>query len=210
MGQDADWDGIITGVFMHMGQSDRIDVAAGIAVQAEFSGGLEQTWGNINNSLGGSSGVGIAQASPAEVKTLNLGSLNPMDPFDSVKIMQARIDHVLEACKGRSCENSAKDKFIIAALAQNQSMSFLGLKDLLDDAKGGSINWNDFFSKPKDPSQIDAKVRQAITGMTYEKGFMLLKYIQDVRVLLAWGWKLPDGMKETDLDDLEKLAKGQG
>jgi hypothetical protein len=93
---------------------------------------------------------------------------------------------------------------VTAALAQNKSIDSNTLETL--SKPSGDIDWSTVFNQPNTSLQPDAQLRQTLTGYTYNTNFMLLLYIKDLRELYSQGWALPDGITETDLDDLEKLA----
>ena len=177
-----------------------IEVAAGLAVQGEYSGIVDSLIGDV---APGSSGYGLAQTNAEEINALGLGNLDPQNPVDAIRVMEARIETAQGACTG--CRPT--DLLIVAALAQNRSLDASGVTSLLE-AGGGSIDWDTYFRDPKTPEQMDARIRQALTGTTYEKSFMLLKYIQDLRELYRKGWALPNGITENDLDALEALGNG--
>jgi hypothetical protein len=200
MGWIPDYVGIARAEAVMGRNSGSIEVAAGLAVQGEYSGYVDSFLGDITP---GSSGYGLAQTNADEISALGLGDLDPNNHADAVSAMEARIGAAHGACTG--C--SPTDLLIVAALAQNRSLDASGVAGLLK-AGGGSIDWDTYFRDPTTPGQIDAQIRQALTGKTYEKGFMLLKYIQDLRELYRKGWALPDGITEDDLDALEALANG--
>jgi RHS repeat-associated protein len=201
MGWIPDYIGIARAEAVMGKNGGSIEVAAGLAVQGEYSGYVDTLAGDI---MPGSSGYSLAQTNDDEINALGLENLDPQNPADAIRVMEARIGTAQAACTG--C--SPTDLLIVAALAQNRSLDASGVAGLLE-AGGGSIDWNKYFRDPKTPSQIDARIRQALTGKTYEKGFMLLKYIQDLRELYRKGWALPDGITERDLEALEALANGE-
>jgi hypothetical protein len=189
------------------GKGGSIEVAAGLAVQSEYSGLIDNTYGTWQNMHGGSSGVGYAQTNANEISTLGLGDLNPLNPADSVKVMDARIAEPLSACGTNGC--SSKDKLIIAALAQNRNIASSDVNFL--KSNGPNFDWKAFLdSKRDEPKQSDANFRQNVTGIYYNSYFQLLKYVQDMRELYRQGWKLPDGISASDLGDLEEFARSNG
>jgi hypothetical protein len=178
--------------------SGSIEVAAGIAVQGEWSGYADTIIGDITP---GSSGYGLAQTNAQEINSLGLGKLDPQKPADAVQVMEARIAAVQNAC----IDCSAQDLFFAAALAQNRGITPETMK-LLSKPKG-DVNWDSFFAEPRTPGQLDARIRQALTGIQYDTKFMLLKYVRNVRALHQKGWALPNGISEEDLGNFENLAR---
>jgi hypothetical protein len=119
--------------------------------------------------------------------------------------MQSRIENAQGACQG--CNGI--DKVVVAALAQNKQISIGTISQLSRGAKGQGIAWNDYFkAPPTSKGQLDAQVREQLTGMKY-KNLVLLKYIQDLKELNQEGWDLPDDINIDDLDDLEDLANSK-
>jgi len=178
-----------------------IEVAAGLAVQGEYSGYVDNFVGDITP---GSSGYGLAQTNAAEISALGLGDLDPNNPADAVTVMEARIAAVQNACSG--C--SARDLLVAAALAQNRGITPDTMRALSEPE--GDVNWGNFFGETRSNSQPDAQLREALTGMDYQTSFMLYLYIRDLRELYRRGWELPNGITEADLDYLEELAQSNG
>ncbi|MBI9047115.1 MAG: RHS repeat-associated core domain-containing protein, partial [Anaerolineaceae bacterium] len=180
--------------------SDSIETAAGIAVQAEFSGWIDNIIGDITP---GSSGYGIAQTNITEIEKLGLENLDPKEPEDALIVMQTRIE---SACK--ACENcTGEDLIIVASLAQNNMISTDDIKYMSREANGEGINWRQYLGKESSSAgQIDAQIRTEISGMNY-KQLMLKKFILDMRALRWLGWDLPQGITPSSLDDLENLTR---
>ncbi len=149
----------------------------------------------------GPSGYGLAQTNSEEISQLGLGDLNPLNPVDAITVMEARIASVQGACVG--C--SPRDMLIVAALAQNRAISSEQIGKM--SKGGGDINWQNFFDTRVTQSQLDAKIPQALSGIPFDRRFILLKYIQNMRLLYGIGWTLPDGITEADLDALEESAR---
>jgi hypothetical protein len=192
-----------------MGGNGDIEVAAGLAVQGEYSGALDDAAGNIMSIVQGPghSGYGIAQASSNEITALGLKG-DPHDPSIAVKVMQARIENAQGLCQ--NC--TAKDMLIVAALDQNGGgqISPQDIKDLSNGANGGGIDWKSYFkAPPTSAGQIDAQVRVPLSGLKNYKSLLLLKYVQDLREIVNRGWDLPDGVTEADLNDMEDIANGE-
>lgn len=179
------------GVALTMAITDPDDVdavvAAGLAVQSEYP------WAIV-----GGDARGFAQATDDELAD----GKDPYSPSDSVDIMQGRIDAAIEACGPKRCPDGS-DRLIVAAISQNGYT--LDFKSLPKEADG-SIDWNKTFAsdiggETDDPA---AQLRQSATGMNYSTKFMLKIYVQDLRLLLKAGYKLPDWATEEDLDYIEK------
>jgi hypothetical protein len=180
-----------------------IEVAAGLAVQSEFAGIADEMAGIISP---GSSNIGIAQTNAEEIATLGLGSGNPNDPSVAVRVMQVRIGNAQAAC--HNC--TARDRVIVAALAQNKGVSPIDLDGWSRSANGGGIAWEDIFRNSTSTGQFDAESREKFTGVQYENYFMVQKYVKDLRELYKRGWDLPDDITETDLNSLEAWARSNG
>lgn len=116
--------------------------------------------------------------------------------------MEARIAVVQKAC----VECSARDLLVAAALAQNGGITPETMRQL--SMLKGDVDWVSFFREdwPSSNMQLDAQIRQELTGMDYQRSFMLYRFIRNIRVLHQRGWDLPDGITEEDLDDLENFA----
>jgi hypothetical protein len=184
-----------------MGRNDgSIEVAAGLAVQGEYSGYVDSFIGGVTP---GSSNYGLAQTNADEISQLGLGDLDPNDPHDAVLVMQARIAAVQDAC----IKCSPKDLLVAAALAQNRAIDPRTMKEL--SIPEGDVAWNKFFGNTRN-SQFDADLREILTGMDYQTSFMLYRYIHNLRELHRRGWELPDGITEADLDYLEEFAQNNG
>jgi len=199
LGWGPDSYGIVIATSNINSDTGSIETAAGIAVQSEFLGPLDYII-----IPGASSGYGIAQTNVKEIKSLDLGDLNPLNNADSVKVMQARINSAHKACL--QCTDT--DFFVVAALAQNNSIAIEDIKYWSGQAKGNGIAWKEYFHQnEKSNLQPDAAIRQSITRIPYNTRFMLLKFILDIRALHQNGWDLPRGISEAELDSLEKLAR---
>jgi hypothetical protein len=182
-----------------MNHRGSIEVTAGLAVQGQFSG-------NIDNMVGvwkgRSSGYGLAQTNPEQAAAMGLGPLNPHNPSNAVLVMTARIENAQAACT--NC--NAIDRFLIGALAQNGFSTGDGFNNYKND--DGSINWKKYFGNPPGDVQADAKVREAFISVPFTN-LVVLKYIMDVRVLSQRGWNLPEGISEEDLDYIDDLVRGK-
>jgi hypothetical protein len=75
-------------------------------------------------------------------------------------------------------------------------------------APEGDIQWGAFFQEDRSNSQLDAQIREVLTGMDFQTSLQLLIYVQNMRELYRRGWDLPNGITEEDLDYLEDLARG--
>jgi hypothetical protein len=204
MGWIPDYVGIARAEAVMGRNGGSIEVAAGLAVQGEYSGYADNAVAGVKSLFGGSSGVGLAQTNAQEISDLGLGNLDPNNPADAVLVMEARIAAVQNACVG--C--SASDLLVAAALAQNRGIDAETMGSLV--APDGSVDWRAFFGEPRSNSQPDAQLREALTGMDYQTSFMLYLYIRDLRELYRRGWELPPGITEADLDYLEELAQSNG
>ena len=187
IGATPDYVGIAT--TMAFTDTDDAVTAAGLAVQSQYP------WAIV-----GGSGKGFAQASNEEIKD----GQNPYSPSDAVAIMENRINTVVDACT--LCKTPT-DRLIVAALAQNypgfnkNTVTYLPFKD-------GQINWSKVMTSEQfnNPSAMDAKIRQQITGMNYETQLMLKIYMQDLKVLMQLGYQLPDEYTGADFDYINNLT----
>ena len=158
-------------------------VAAGLTVQSQYP------WAIFTGG-----GRGLAQASEDE--------LDGEDPYSSTvaeKIMDERITDARNACT--KCSSGA-DELIVAAIAQNGFVLDFGSLPLTEN---NTIDWQEFFDSNVggNSDQLDAQIRQAITGMDYSAEFMLKLYIQDLRLLMKLGYDLPECIKEEDIKFIE-------
>jgi|GEM_PF-2816517 len=165
-------------------------VAAGLAVQSQYP------WTIFTGS-----GKGLAQASREE-----LNGRNPYSPAVAVQVMEERINTVVDAC--RLCKTPT-DRLIVAALAQN-SPGFNRNTVTYLPYENGQIDWKTVMSDPDQkfnhPSAIDAKIRQFVTRKNYETQLMLKLYIQDLEMLMALGYQLPDKYVGADFAYIHKLT----
>jgi hypothetical protein len=207
-GLTADLVGIAQAEAALGGKGGPTDVAAGLAVQGEFSYG-----DNVaalvahGDPFSQQSGFGLAQTNAKEIGALGLSG-DPNDPSVAVKVMQARIDNGQRACHG--C--TARDRVIVAALAQNGGISQSALSRWSESASGGGIKWEDYFQEQfgNSPNAADAQFRENISGIRYPTYFMVLKYARDLLELNQRGWDLPYGVTVEQLRDLEKWAESNG
>jgi hypothetical protein len=197
LGVIPDYQGAVKAT-MVMGKDGNIAVGAALAVQGEWAGFVDNVIGDVKP---GSSGYGLAQTNSQEISSLGLGNLNPQNPGDAVQVMEARISAVQNACTG--CDEI--DLLIAGALAQNRSITRDQMAKM--SKGGGGINWENFLKGSVSPGQLDARIRQALTGLPFDRRYILLKYIQDMRLLYKWGWTLPDNIDEDLLDDMENTAR---
>ena len=192
------------------GMGASTDVAAGLAVQGEFSGVGDHiaayfAHGDPNSS---ESGYGLAQTNSDEISGLGLGNGDPEDSSVAVKVMQTRIGNAQRACAG--C--TPKDRVIAAALAQNRGIDLSTLGSWAKQAKGGGIDWNQYFSNEfkNAKNSPDAQFRENVTHIRYPTYFMVDKYVTDLFELERRGWVLPYGITNEELSDLETWAKNNG
>ena len=179
-----------------------IEVAAGLAVQGEFSGALDLVAGMFSDS----SGYGLAQVGDKELESLGMAGQDPFDPNVAVTVMESRIESAQDLCI--NC--SPVDLIIVAALAQNGSGQ-LSDEDIVITSKELENNpdvWWDYIEEESTSAgQIDARVRTAATGMNY-KQLLVTKYVMDMRALHDIGWDLPDGITINNLNNIENRARG--
>ena len=183
LGARADVEGAMVASAVTMNQNSDILVQAGIAVQSEYPlgivGGGEQGWAQANNE--------------------ELNGRNPFSPSASVDVMSNRIYNAIGNCK--QC-NSAVDKLVVAALAQNGfDFSPKGIGRF--PMKDGNINWGEFLSNNGgDPSSGIARMRQDVTDRNYDTQLMLKIYMQDLQLLVSMGYELPDWLTEEDIQTI--------
>jgi RHS repeat-associated protein len=166
-------------------KTDDAVVAAGLAVQSQWS--LSMVLGD---------GLGFAGALESE---LDEGQ-NPYSVAVAEEVMSERIDGAITGCDTKCADGV--DKLIVAAIAQNgYDLDFSSLP--LEPDK--TINWTEFFDSDIGSSTSDpfAQIRQEITGMDYSAEFMLKLYIQDLRLLMKLGYKLPSWATEKDVKFIE-------
>jgi hypothetical protein len=75
------------------------------------------------------------------------------------------------------------------------------------DKETNQIDWAKVMTSPNynNPSAPDARMRQVITGKNYETQLMLKLYIQDLEMLMALGYQLPDKYVGADFAYIHKL-----
>ena len=190
------------------GNSGSSAVAAGLAVQGEFSGNYEHIatlvlYGDWNSP---GSHYGLAQTDASEISAFGLSG-SPDDPTVAVAVMRARLEMAQEAC----IDCTPRDRVIAAALAQNQGITPKELKRWTERRNGEAMNWSAYFEEQFGSSinQSDAQVRENITGVRYPTYFMVLKYTRDLKALYERGWDLPYGITEGELDGLIKWSENQ-
>ena len=176
-----------------------IEVAAGLAVQGEFSGALDLVTGKFSYSPG----YGLAQVGDKELERLGMAGQDPFDPNVAVAVMESRLESVDDVCI-----NCTPQDYIFAyALAQNGMMDSGDLLGMAEKANGNGINWGEYiFSESTSSGKIDTQMRCAATGMNY-KQLLVVKYIKDLKALYWVGWDLPSGVSISDLDDWEDFAR---
>ncbi len=176
-----------------------IEVAAGLAVQGEYAGAIDDLVGNLTE---GESGYGLAQAGSKELSARGFENADPHDPNIASKVMQARIQEAQAACNG--CNSF--DMLVAAGIGQNGYIDFGEIKN------GPSNGWKSILDKPG--GDFVAQLRMFIDPS--DKMFnaiILQKYVQDLRAFHKLGWNLPEGMTETEfesyLNEMEALANGE-
>jgi len=142
--------------------------AAGIAVQC---------WGSDNPWGDEYSGYGIAQISKKQAETPygrpiqdSLGRLRgyglcigeydyrPQDAAWSAEFMRRRIQMVLDECKDRFCKD--RDKFIVAALAQNgPGFTIQDMRDLKAYVNNNEIKWEAWYGKRSNRSKKEYRTQ---------------------------------------------------
>lgn len=191
---------------------DDVLVAAGIAVQSQWSNFVSNNFVRDENL----SGKGPAQLSwvqmdakygeqvkDSEQYGLGLPYENPNNPGTAVAGMARRIYQVINACY--FCK--AKDKVIVAALAQNNGFT---LNSLLKDVKPRFYNketgvqWDRYFESRSSSSDPIAHSKELVTGLNYDTEFMLLSYTNDLLELNRRGWALPFGLSRFDIYDIRE------
>ena len=187
----------------HVANNNAI-VGAGIAVQSEYYGPWDTRAGAPN---GEHSGLGYAQATDTEMQALAqenpaLQGMDQEDPAVAVQVMATRIEMAVNACN--RCVDDT-DRFIVAALAQNgsgfgiDSIKFLPVVN-------GRIYWDDvMLNQGRGSSDPIALTRQATTGMNYSTQFMLKLYSYDAISLINNGFILPDGYKNVNWNEINRL-----
>ena len=182
-----------------------IEVAAGLAVQGEFSGIVDKIIGDLSP---GSSGYGLAQVGEKELEYLGMAGLDPFDTDVAIAVMESRIANAQNACY--NC--SPRDLIIVAALAQNGSgqLTSEDIGDVLPRLFSDPKAWEKYlFRESSSGGQFGVPLRVQAAGVDNYKQLLLLKYVMDLRVLNKWGWDLPEGITTEDLDYLENLARGK-
>jgi RHS repeat-associated protein len=128
MGVSPDYVGIVR-ANIAMNSTGSIEVAAGLAVQGQFSGKIDDVIGDI---WPGDSGYGLAQTNPDQTEAMSLGRLDPHDPSVAILVMQTRIENAQAACQ--NC--NSMDLFMIGALAQNNYLDNDGVNGLTRNSNG--------------------------------------------------------------------------
>ena len=176
-------------ITMAFADTDNAVVAAGLTVQSQYP------W-----SMFMGSGLGMSQIKQDKIDDLlEPDGQDPFSPSVAVEAMEELIGQATTQCE--LCTTGA-DKLVVAALAQNNFNPSL-FKNLTRNSDG-TLNWELFLQEyGGNPSAIDAKVRQGITGRNYETQLMLKIYLQDLRLLMRLGYDLPEGITEEDLKFVE-------
>jgi len=159
-------------------------VAAGLTVQSQYP------WAIYTGD-----GLGLAGAKDGELE-----GENPFSPPVAERVMNDRITNAIDAC-GAGCGNGV-DNLIVASIAQNgYALDFKSLPKEPDK----TIDWERFFNSNVGSSTSDrfAQIRQDITGMDFSAEFMLKLYIQDLRLLMRFGYDLPEWVHEGDIRYIE-------
>jgi RHS repeat-associated protein len=207
LGQFPDANGIATAMIFSS-HKDAV-VMAGIAVQSQWFGpqdvpAVASVWDRATGDDPNSHGYGIAQVGNEQMVAYGLEGENPMDPSVAAEAMQVRIQQAIEGCK--QCATGV-DRLIVAAIAQNGfgPENFVGLPE-----ENGVINWSEYLSSQGSGTDDPlAGIRQTLTGLNYNTAFMLKLYIRDLRILVALGYDLPEGITEDDLEYVEQQYVGQ-
>lgn len=167
-------------------------IAAGLAVQSEYP------WAIV-----GGNGKGLAQLTSSEMKGFGMEGEDPYSSSVAVAGMEKRIQNALEDCT--SC-TTGYDKLLVAAMAQNGSVTGLdNFGDLPLDPETNTIDWQTFFDNPKIGNSGDslAQLRAGVRNEQYSTLFMVRLYIQNLRALMKLGYELPDGITEEDVKYIE-------
>ena len=182
-------------------------VAAGIVVQSEWLGpqdipAVMSVYDNITGTDPGSHHYGLAQSNSSEMESLGIcKECSPWELSLADDIIAARIQNGLNDCT--LCD-SGVDTLIVSALSQNgfDTKLFNELRENSD----GTLNWGTFLNKfGWNPSDTVAKLRQGLTGDNYETELMLKLYMNDLRLLMRLGYKLPNGITPDDITEVEEI-----
>ncbi len=181
-----------------------IEVAAGLAVQSEFSGVAGDhlaAFAAHGDLFSPESGFGPAQVEEGWISAYGFSG-SPYDSDVAVGVMQARIENAQNACPG--C--SAQDLVIVAALAQNGGFESEHALETLTGAVSSGKKLGDFIAG----NWPQGGLRAQAAGLDSYWFLMVKKYVQDMKVLHLIGWELPEGVTMDDLDYLEEWADNYG
>jgi len=200
-----------------------IYVAAGMAIQSQWMSFVDSRWfvdcvmGGIRYifKLDGSSGIGPAQIDDDEMaalfkddwKIMKAFGLDQENPRVAIEAMRRRIYRQINACT--NC--TIKDKYIIAAIAQNSyEFVFEGDLDIYKNKENTDkfyYDWEEFFNKLKPKgNNLD---RRAGGHNNYDSRFMLKLFTNDIKDLVKNGWLLPSGITNMDLIEFDELSYGE-
>jgi len=180
-----------------------IEVAAGLAVQGEYAGPIDNILSLIAHGewQSSESGFGMAQTGAEEMSKFGING-SATDPNVAVQVMQARIQEAQGACNGCNDFNM----LVAAGIGQN---GYISPGEISDASSTG--NWDGILRKPG--GDLNARFRMFMdpSNKNYNQ-IALLKYGQDLRALYMLGWQRPDGMTEDEfnhyLKNLVNLANG--
>ncbi len=178
---------------------DRIEVAAGIAVQSQYYG----FWDRARFPFGSSKG--IAQVTNTEMEEFGL-NCNLDEASCSISAMAKRIDLVLKWCK--LC--SPEDKLVAAALAQNGGFSGGDMQALYNNRIEGNIDWDTYFFDRAKTANFDIRMPlRGIDYQVYDTRFMVLKYTEDMITLQDRDWSLPWGLTADQVVNVQERYGGK-
>ncbi len=177
--------------------TDNLLVAGGMAVQSQW---YLSMWDNPSNPLASSYG-------PAQLGNYDNYSGDPM----SLEVAKAGMTNRITNAQGNCPSCTPTDLFILAATAQNgpggefTPLDYKMYKIKNDDGSI-SIDWEKAWQERTYKTGMPGFREWASGGLQYDTRFMLRLFLNDVRALMAKGWKLPPGYEDIDWNRLEQLA----
>ncbi|MFZ1476044.1 MAG: RHS repeat-associated core domain-containing protein, partial [Anaerolineae bacterium] len=169
-----------------------IALAAGIAVQSQWM--IQDVLGQYKDA---DPSLGITQ-----LRRSHLNGGDPRDPNQAVPAFAKMIGAAVAACT----ECSTTDKFVVAALAQNQVIGADWVTKVLAKSRdNGQINWGNHIAQLPGVQDVRGPWLSLRAGGRPWTLFQVQLFLNDLQALIEAGWEAPPDL---NIGYLQCLASG--
>jgi len=137
-----------------------------------------------------------------QLRRSDLNGGDPRDPNLALPVFAKRIGEAVAAC----AECSTTDKFVVAALAQNQAIDAGWVKDVINTrSDNGQINWSTHIARLPGAQDVRAPWLSLRAGGRPWALFQVQLFLNDLLALIEAGWEAPPDL---NIGYLQCLASG--